>query len=588
MKSKKLLALLLALVLVFSTALVACGEKAEAEKPAEEQAEATENVVQQDEDTVTTAAAEEVTEETKMDETQIIDFNLGNEPQSLDIARGTDTYSSQILVETTEGLLRVLQDENGVDKVTPAGAESWDVSEDGTVWTFHLRDYNWEDGKAVTAMDFEYGVKRVLAPETASQYAFLLYPILNAQEYNMGEAEVDAVGVKAVDEKTLQFTLKAPCAYFEGIAGFKTTYPQRQDVIEEHGEKWGSEADLALSCGPFKVTEWVHDNMIVLEKNAAYWDADSVILEKVNCHIIKDQDAGYNSLFNGSIDMGGVSKPEWIEKFEGTGDFNLIKGYSAGTNYMLFNQKDPLFANLKVRQAFSLAINREEMANVIFHGINEAAYGWITPALTCQGTEYRSAVEEPLKALAEQYPDPKALLIEGLKELGLNEDPTQLTVSFLNASTTQWSRTYTEYLQQMFKQALGVNLEGEYVEWGVYLDRTDNFEFQLGGAAWIGDYNDPMTFSDMFMTGAGIVQTGWTSEEYDNLLKEAQGSMDKELRLANFAKAEKILVADDVAIAPTVYRKRNTFVRKYVKNLMIPLFGGGVEFKYAYTDGKTK
>lgn len=587
MKGKKMLALLLVMVLMFSVLLVACGEKAETNPKAEEKLESN-ATVEKDSETVTTAAAEKVTEETSKDETQIIDFNLGTEPQTLDIARGTDTYSAQILVETTEGLLRVLQDENGVDKITPAGAESWDVSEDGKTWTFYLRDYNWEDGRPVTAMDYEYGVKRVLAPETASQYAFLLYPILNAQEYNMGESEVDKVGVKAIDEKTLQFTLKAPCAYFEGIAGFKTTYPQRQDVVEKHGDKWGSEADLTLSCGPFTVDEWVHDNMIVLKKNSTYWDADSVILEKINCHIIKDEDAGYNSLLNGSIDMGGVAKPEWVNKFNETGEFNLFKGYSAGTNYTLFNQKDPLFANLKVRQAFSLAINREEMANVIFHGINEAAYGWVSPALTCQGTEYRAAVKEPLKILAEQYPDPKALLIEGLKELGMSEDPSQLTVTFLNSSTTQWSRTYTEYLQQMFKQELGVNLEGEYVEWGVYLDRTENYEYQIGGAAWIGDYNDPMTFLDMFMTGAGIAPTGWESEEYDNLLKEAQESMDMEFRLANFEKAERLLVAEDVAIAPTVYRKRNTFVRKHIKNLMIPLFGGGIEFKYAYTDGKNK
>jgi oligopeptide transport system substrate-binding protein len=586
MKTKKILALLLALVLVCSTALVACGEKAEAEKPAT--TENSDAVVQQDEDTITTAAAEEVTEETQMDEVQIVDYNLGTEPQTLDIARGTDMYSSQVLVETTEGLTRVLQDENGVDKITPAGAESWEVSEDGLVWTFHLRDYNWEDGKAVTAMDFEYGVKRVLKPETASQYAFLLYPILNAQEYNTGDAEADAVGVKALDEKTLQFTLAAPCAYFEALSAFKTTYPQREDVVEEHGEKWGSEADLTLSCGPFKVTEWVHDNMIVLEKNPAYWDADSVILEKINMHIIKDQDASYNSLFNGSIDLGGVSKPEWVQKFNETGDYYLIKGYTAGTNYSIFNTQDPLFSNVKVRQAFSLAIQRQEIADVIFNGIFEPAYGWVSPALACQGTEYRAAAGNPLEKLAEQYPDPKALLIEGLKELGMDEDPSKITVTYLNSGTTQWSRTYTEFLQQMYQQALGINLEGEYVEWGVYSQRVENLEFQMGGAAWTGDYNDPMTFLDLFVSGTGIIPTGWESAEYDALIKEVQGSMDKDVRIENFKKAEQMVIVDEAIVAPTVYRKRNTFVRNYVKNMMIPLFGGGVEFKYAYMDGKTK
>ncbi len=523
----------------------------------------------------------------KMDKDQYLNFNLQAEPKSLDLSKSNDTYSSQILSEVYEGLTRVEQDKDGKDVIKPAGAEKWEHNENGTVWTFHLRDYNWSDGKAVTAKDFEYSMKRTLDPKTGSKYAFLLSPIKGADEYNAGKASADQVGIKAVDDKTLEFTLKQACPYFLDLTYFKLFLPQREDIIKKHGEKYGTEADtLEVYCGPFKITNWTHQNQIVVEKNDKYWDKDKVKLSKVNWKIIKDENAYYNSLYNGELDSHGVSKQEWIKKLDATGKFENIKGYLPTTGYTFFNQKDKVFSNAKVRKAFSLGITRDEMANVIYKGRNEAAYAWCPPSVQLAGKDFRETVKsEPLKKLAEENKDAKALLSEGLKELGMNPDPSKLTVNLLMSGTDQWFRTYAEYQQDMYKKTLGVNVKAEYVEWPIFQKRTDEMQYQLAGMAWTGDYNDPNTFFDMWITGAGIVPTGWSNKKYDDLVKKAMSTLDEKERFDAYKEAEKILIHDDAVIAPTTYSKRNTYRRKYVKNLMTPLFGV-TECKYAYTSGR--
>lgn len=562
MKSKKLIAVVLGSTLLITSGLVGCGKKGTDDKQA--------------------AGA-------KLDKEQYLNLILGAEPKSLDASKSTDLYSSQILAEINEGLTRIEQDKDGKDVIKAAGAEKWEHNEDGTVWTFHLRDYEWSDGKKVTAKDFEYGIKRTLAPKTGSQYAFLLSPIKNADEYNSGKTTADSVGVKAKDDKTLEITLKQPCAYFLDLTYFKVMLPQRQDIVEKHSDKYGSEANTMVSSGPFVLKEWVHNSKVVLEKNDKYWDKDSVKLSKVTMSIIKDENARYNSLYNGNIDSLAVTKPEWIKKFDSTGKFDVLKSYDPSTNYNFFNTKNKLFSNANVRKAFSIATTREDIADVIFKGVNEAAYGWAPPSLQLGGKDFRELVgEEPIKKLVEENKDAKALLAKGLKELGMSEDPAKLDVTMLFAGTDQWYRTYAEYMQQMYKKSLGVNLKAEYVEWPVFQKRTDEMQYQVAGMAWTGDYNDPNTFFDMWMTDAGIVPTGWSNKKYDDLVKTGMKSLDEKERLAAYKEAEKILLYEDAVIAPTVYRKRNTYRYKYVKNLMSPLFGSGVELKYAYTEGRDK
>lgn len=568
---KRKLALLLALVLLLSVFTAACGKD---EKPA---------------DVEEPKGVEEPKEASDgdIDDEQYVTLTI-TEPQAIDPSKSSDVYSSDILNEITEGLVRLEVGEDGGDVIVPAGAEDWDVSDDGLVWTFHLRDYEWEDGEPVTAHDFEYGMKRTIDPETASVYAFLLYPIKNAEACNSGEKDLDELGVKALDDKTLEITLEGPCAYFEKLLAFKTMYPQRQDLIEQWGDKVGSEAEYTVSCGPFKLTEWTHKSELVLEKNENYWDADTVKLEKVTYKVIEDPSTAYNMLSNGQIDICGVSKPEWLEKFKQRDDLVYVSEFQPSVAYQFFNQDVKLFSNANVRKAFILALDREELVDVLYYGIGEPAYGWIPPVMKVGDKTYRDVVDEPLKKLKEENPDPKELLIKGLKELGMDPDPSKITVTMLQSGTDAESRRFAEYYQQTYEKVLGVNVEAEYMDWPVFLDRVQSANYELAGMGWLGDYDDPMTFMDMWMTGSGMSDIQWSNKEYDELIKKAQSSLDAEERLECFKRAEEILLYEDGCISPVIYRKSSRFQYDYVKGTMRPLFGSGIEFKYAYTQGRNK
>lgn len=510
---------------------------------------------------------------TSSSEPMVLKTILPSGLKTLDISKATDVYSSTVFTQVMEGLTRVEVGANGEDVIVPGIAKSWDINEDGTVWTFHLRDSKWWDGKAVTAEDFEYSIKRTLDPATASSYAFILSPILNASEYNSGTASREDVGVKALDDKTLQFTLKNPTGYFLDLTYFKTLYPQRQDIVEKFGDRYGAVAETIIANGPFKLSEWIPNSKLVLVKNDNYWDKDAVKLDQVDIAIVPDTNAQMNMLFNGQIHIAGVSKPEWIQKFESTGKFDITKGYTAGTNYAFFNQTDELFKNAKVRRAFSIAIDREDMGTVIFKDIMEPAYGWVPPRLQVGGKEFRKEVKEPIERLREDNPDARALLQEGLDELGITTPIEEINIVYLNTSTSEWARNYFEYMQQMYNKTLGVNIKGEFVEWPVFQKRVDEQDFQMAGMAWTGDYNDPSTFLDIWTSYAGLYNIGYNSPRYDELITLASQTIDNEKRLEYFKEAENILLYEDATIAPTLYRRKNTFTYKNVVGIQSALFG---------------
>ncbi|QQY79321.1 peptide ABC transporter substrate-binding protein [Keratinibaculum paraultunense] len=569
---KRKLALLLALVLLLSVFTAACGKEEPTDVKKEEEKVADEPKEGSDGD---------------IDDEQYITLTI-TEPQAIDPSTSNDIYSGDILNEITEGLGRLETGEDGGDIIVPAGAEDWDVSDDGLVWTFHLRDYEWEDGEPVTAHDFEYGIKRNINPETAAVFAYLLYPIKNAEACNSGEKDLDELGVKALDDKTLEITLEKPCAYFDKFLPHRIMYPQRKDLVEQWGDKVGSEAEYTISCGPFKLTEWTHKSELVLEKNENYWDADNVKLEKITYKVIEDPSTAYNMLSNGQIDICGVSKPEWLEKFKQRDDLVYVSELQPTIVYQYFNQKTKLFSNANVRKAFMLAVNREELLDVLYYGIGEPAYGWIPPVMKVGDKLYRDIVDEPLKKLKEENPDPKELLIKGLEELGMDPDPSKITVTMLQSGTDAESRRFAEYYQQTYEKVLGINVEAEYMDWPVFLDRVYNHDYEMAGMGASADYDDPMTFMADFLTEAQNIPTGWSNEEYDELIKKAQISLDNEERLELIAKAEEILLYEDAVVSPISYRKSSRFQYDYVKNIIKPLYGPGIEFKYAYTQGRNK
>ncbi len=560
MKSKKILASLLTLSMITSVALVGCGKGEE--KGA---------------GTATNGEA---------DAEQYLNMLLQSEPKTIDQSKSSDSYSSQILANCQESLTRIVQDENGKDKIEKGIAESWETSDDKLTWTFKLRDAKWSDGKPVTAEQFVYGITRTLDQNTASPYAFLLYPIANAVEFNSGKAKAEDLGVKALDEKTVEFTLASPCAYFLDLTYFKVMQPQREDIVKEHGDKYGSEANSMVYCGPFMISEWVHNNKVEFVKNPEYWDAENVKLDKVTMKIIKEESARMNELLNGSLDMATVVKPEWIEKFDSAGEYEAKKGYDGSTTYTFFNLKDKLFSNAKVRKAFIVAEDRENKIKTLRKGLGEPALGFVPKSVQIGGEEYRTKVNElPVQKLMDENTDPKALLIEGMKELGLGEDPSKITISYLQSGTDAVAKEYAEFQQQVYTKKLGINVKVDFVEWAQFQERTDNFDYQVAGMAWTGDYNDPNTYLDLWTSTAGVVPTGWSNPKYDELIAKAGKSDDPNERAELFKEAERILLYEDGVVSPEAWRFKNTYVRKYVKNYTAPLFGT-IDLKYTYTTGR--
>ncbi len=563
MKAKQYLALVVAGIMVFGT-LTGCSSK----KP---EASSTSAVAGSD----------------QIDKEQYLNISLDAEPMILDSVRASDGYSGTIMNEVFEPLTRLNEDENLKNFVEPAGAESWETSKDGMTWTFHLRDNKWSDGQPVKAGDYEYAIKRVLDPKNGAPYSFLLMPIKNAAKVNAGELPVDQLGVKATDDKTLVFTLETPSAYFINLTYQSAMLPQRQDIVEKNGEKYGTEIDTMVFNGPFIMTNWMHNSEINIEKNPTYWDAKVVQMAKVNFKIIKEENAKYNSLQSGEIDALGVNKSEWVEKFSQNEKMDkLTMGYPT-TYYEFFNTQDKLLSNVNIRKALALGITREDMANVIFYGVNEPAYGWVPKTVMIGDKEYRTEVKEPLKTLAEENPDAKALFVKGLKELGMDPDPSKVTIKLLFGGTNQRFKTIGDYFQQMYKGTLGINVQPELVDWPIFMDKTSKYEFQMAYAAWGANFNDPICMLDLFKTNANSIYTNWSSKAYDDLINRAAASLDQEERTKLFQEAEKILLYDETVLSPVVYPRGNTFVYKYVKGLGVTNFGT-VGFKYSHTIGREK
>ncbi|MCM1992453.1 peptide ABC transporter substrate-binding protein [Oceanirhabdus seepicola] len=570
MRSKKLLALTMAATMAVGGVLTSCGKKDESAKVNEK----------------TNDSQGTKDEGEKIDEEQYMKIFLDQEPKSIDPSRSTDMYSNQILTHMVDGLTRIEQDENG-DKIVPGIAESWNVSDDGLVWTFNLRDAKWSDGVAVTAKDFEYGVKRTLDPQTGSRYAWLITPVIkNAAAFNSGEGTADELGIKVIDEKTIEFTLESPIAYFLDLTYFRVMLPQRQDIIEKYGESYGSEAEQMVSNGAFTLESWIHDSKLTFKKNPTYWNADEVILEDLTMNIVKDESARMNTIFTGDVDLGAVSKAEWREKFEAMDELVYSSKAKPSASYEIYNQNNRYFKNDKIRKAFIISLNREDVVDVLYRGVGQPAYAWVPPSVQIGGADFREKADSlPVKKLMDENPDPKALLIEGLKELGESENPADMSITMLQSGTDARSREFAEFEQQLLVNNLGINVSVEYYDWAIFSEKLDNLEYEFASLGWGGDYNDPNTFLEMFTSTAGIAPTGWVNEEYDKLIADAAQTIDQEARLKMFKRAEEILIYEDGNMSPWIFRASSTFTRKYAKGVMTPLFGT-IDVTKAYTVGR--
>ena len=500
-------------------------------------------------------------------EPQVLRIPIDEEPDSFNVARVSDYYSAMVASQVIEGLTGIVV-RDGREVAVPACAESWETSEDGLTWTFRLREMKWADGEPLRASDFVYGISRVLDPATASPISGKVRFIKNAGDVLLGKKPLSELGLEAPDDRTLVIRLEYPVPYLLQSAAGTAMFPARRDVVEKFGDAYGTDADKIVGCGPFNLADWVHNSSLAFVKNPLYWDADNVKLDRLEMKIVAEESAKVGDFENGGLDLVSVYSVEWAKKLDEKGGYVKNVVAMPETKYVFFNQTVPPFSSPKVRLAFSLALDREEIHKDVSLGLDPAAWGWLPPAMGLDGENFRKLAGDPIKDLAAAHPDPKALLAEGLKELGMSEAPEELKIVLMCHNAT---RDFAEYLQQAYKTRLGVDLELDPVEWPVFQERNRNLDYQMGYKSYYADFNDPSSMMDLWITGTRTIPTGWSNERYDTLVREAGQSADKALRAKDYAEAERILL-EEGTIAPYAYSTGFDYVHLYVKGYAAPTF----------------
>lgn len=559
---RRILALILVMSLVFTLALTGCSQPAdEPEEPAEEPGE--EEPAEEPEE----EPAEEPVE-------QVLRFNWGSEPPDLDPQTTTDQVSFWIINATMEGLVRLNPD----GSVGEGLAEDWEISDDGLEYTFYLRDANWSDGTPVTAEDFAYAWLRVLNPDTAAQYAYQLYHIKNAQAYNTGEiTDPSEVGIEVVDEKTLKVTLERETPFFLSLMSFITYVPAQKAAVEEFGDDYALEADQMVYSGPFVIEEWAHEDSLILAKNPEYWDADTVKLERIEGTMITENNTRMQMYDNGELDIATVPA-EFLDRY--IDDPNYVSQTEAVTWYLQFNMEDEWFANHKMREAFALATDAQTYVDVVQNGLGQVAEGHTPPAMP--GAGGKSFGETRTSELPGYDPERAAQLFEeALDELGVTKEEFEEIVTIVAGEGDTWSKI-AQFFQSQWKDTLGVELFIEQMTFAMRLDRYNTGTYQITYAGWGGDYNDPLTFMDMWVTEGGNNDAYYSNPDYDAAIQTAlTGSGDE--RYEAMAEAEAI-IAEDLPIYPMYHPSRNLVINPQVKGLATFPVGADYDFKWTYME----
>nr|WP_236587768.1 peptide ABC transporter substrate-binding protein [Tumebacillus amylolyticus] len=506
---------------------------------------------------------------------QSLNIALSGEPSTLDSSKTTDSNSNLIIGNVGEGLTRV--DKDG--KAAPGVAKSWDISQDGLTYTFHLRDdAKWSDGSVVTAQDFEYAWKRTLDPKTAAQYSFMVAWIKGGAAYNSGKGTVDQVAVHAKDDKTLEVVLESPRPYFLAQTAFPTFFPEKKDFVEKQGDKYGSDADKTLYNGPFKVVEWNHEQSVKVEKNENYWDNANVKLNTATWQIVKDSNAAENLFEAGQLDRFTIVRDQ-VERYKDKPEYSVVPELTNA--YIQFNQTNKALANVKIRQALTYAIDNKQYVDVILANGSQPAQGFVpTGVSNGNGGDFRKDNGDLVKR-SENAAKAKDLLAEGLKEVGLTSFPAMKLLS----DDSDTAKKSSEFLKEQWRQNLGLDIEIQSVPSKLRFQLQQKHDFDLVMSLWGADYNDPMTFLDMYTSDSPFNDVSYKNPKYDELIKNGNNEPDSKKRMQYLYDAEKLLIQDMVE-GPVYFRATPMVLKGYVKgwqnNVSAPIY----DLKHVYIEGK--
>jgi oligopeptide transport system substrate-binding protein len=464
-------------------------------------------------------------------------FINGAEPETLDPALITGQPEGRIVNALFEGLLRF----DRLGKSIPGVASSWEISPDRTTYTFHLRpEASWSDGKPVTARDFVASWHRTLDPVTASAYNYQLFSVLGAEDFANGrEKDFSKVGVRAPDDHTLEVKLKEPTPYFLDLCAFPTLFPVRTDLIARDGDDWVKPGHL-VGNGSYLLADWRINDVLRLKKNPLYWDARHVMLQSVDVLPISQANVAYNFYAAGQADLimdKGLAPPSLLDVLKKRPDFHAAP--FLGSYFLRFNCSKPPFSDPKIRMAFSLAIDRKRITSKITRAGESTALSFVPPGI--------SGYKAP-EGLPENADRARHLLAEAGYPNGKGFPLTTYLYS-----EGELNEGVAVELQSMWSEELGVTVQLARQEWKVYLNSLGSLDYGIARSSWVGDYPDPNTFLDLFLSGSGNNRTGWSNTAYDQMIGEAAGEGDPRKRFEILRKAEEFLVRDQLPIAPLFF-----------------------------------
>ena len=477
---------------------------------------------------------------------KILSVQVGPDPETIDPALNSAVDGGNMLLHSFECLLTVAED----GTLAEGQAESWETSEDGLTWIFHLRDgLKWSDGSDLTAEDFVYSWKRVCDPMVAAPYADTVLSMVEGFDDAVA-GDIDALGVEATDPQTLVVHLSAPCSYFGSLAAFATLSPVQQATIEANGDAWATSAETYISNGPFYISEWVPGSYILMSKNPNYWNAGAIKLDGIKFNLIEDSNAAYSAYQTGEVLMIKDVPTEEIPTLQGNPEFYVDP--IIGTYYLSLNTQREPFNDANVRKALSLAIDREYVANTLMQGTYSPASNFMGPGWVdtdgsqfmdnanggqpyIDTTDYDANLEEAKQLLADAgYPD--------------GEGFPQITYSTNDAG---YHKVVAEYLQQAWAE-LGIDLSVEIVEWASFTPMRRNGDYDSSRNGWVGDYSDPSNMLDLLYSTNGNNDGKFNNADYDAAMELSRTTLDAAERSKALHEAEDILM-EEAACVPVAY-----------------------------------
>ncbi len=469
---------------------------------------------------------------------KVFRYAVNTLPTTLDPTKGQGIGDNEIQHAVTEGLTR-----NTAGDVKPGIAESWDESEDGLTYTFHLRkDAKWSDGEPITAADFEYSWKRLVNPETASTYAFIGDCLKNGQAIEQGNMDVEELGVKAVDDTTLEVTLEHPTSYFLSLIGSSGQYaPLRQDIVEKYGTDFAATSEKNVYSGPFVMTS-SEDNVWTFEKNDNYWDKDSINLDKCELNYVENPDTQLSMYEAGDLDYVQVPTA-YVSDYKDKAD--VFANGNVDFCYINSKSDNPVLGNKNFRLALNYALNRNDYNKLANADTYTAFNGLVFPGLQAKGTTYGEAYDLNSYSYPLDGDQDKATeyLNAAMQELGI-ANASDITVEVVTTDADS-SKRIVETLQEQWQNALGINVKIRQVTYAdIYGKVFPEHDYEIGYGGWGSDYDDPYSYLELFKSDSSYNYSQYENPEVDQLLIASQDEPDTDKRMDELNQAEQDILAD--------------------------------------------